>query len=74
MPALRPKAFHQLMSSEAKSCVCKKQIHQDVFNFKPLILAKNLLSEYITYNNTSSSEKVVWSESGEKSAQIKRRL
>ncbi len=28
----------------------------------------------IIHNNTSSSEKVVWSESGEKSAQIKKRL
>ncbi len=26
------------------------------------------------HNNSSSSEKVVWSESGEKSAQIKQRL
>ncbi len=30
--------------------------------------------ESIIHNNASSSEKVVWSESGEKSAQIKHRL
>ncbi len=39
------------------------------FNFKPL-----LKYESIIHNNASSSEKVFWSESGEKSAQIKQRL
>ncbi len=39
------------------------------FYFKPAKMAKIRV-----HNNTSSSEKVVWSESGENSAQIKQRL
>ncbi len=37
--------FHRIMSCEAKSCVCNKQIHHwDIFNFKPLLPAKIPLS------------------------------
>ncbi len=51
-----------------KLCVCNKIIHQEVLNFK------QLKYESIIHNTTSSIEKVIWSESGEKSAQIKHRL
>ncbi len=47
---------------EAKSCVFVRNKH-----FEPLYLVLSL-------NVTSSSKKVFWSESGEKSAQIKHRL
>ncbi len=46
--------------------LCKKQIHQGISN-----LRFQLKYESIIHNNAPSSDKVVWSESGEKSAQIK---
>ncbi len=55
---------HQIKSSEMLG-ICKKQIHQDVFNLKPLFLK--------IHNIAFSSEKVVLYESGEKYAQIKYR-
>ncbi len=58
-PVIHTTPVHQLTSCEAKICVCEKQM-------LPLI---TFLASSI--HNTFSSEKDVWSESGEKYAQIK---
>ncbi len=60
---------HQLTSWEVKSCIfVRNKSIEAVSNYFCLKY------ESIDHNNTSSIEKVVWSESGEKSAQIKHRL
>ncbi len=59
---------HQLTSWEVKSCIfVRNKSIEAVSNYFCLKY------ESIDHNNTSSIEKVVWSESGEKSAQIKHR-
>ncbi len=65
---------HQLTSWEVKSCMF---IKMNKFIIKMLLTSNCCLQlkyESIIHNNTSSSEKVIWSESEEKSAQIKHRL
>ncbi len=61
---------HQLMSWEDKSCVFVRN-KSIIKIFLTLNHCFQLKYESIIHNNISSSEKVVWSESGEKSAQIK---
>ncbi len=67
------------MSCEAKSSVFKKQIHHyNVFKLNVLctmyFMYYVLKYKSITQNNTSSSEKVFWSESGETSAAFTKQL
>ncbi len=59
---------HQLTSGENKSCVF---VQNKYIKFNCELLPKY---ESIIHNNASSSEEVILSESGEKSAQIKHRL
>ncbi len=61
---------HQLTSGEDKSCtfIRNKSI---IKTFLTSNCRFQLKYESIIHNNASSSEKVFWSESGEKSAQIK---
>ncbi len=64
---------HQLTSWEYKSCmfVRNKSINKVLLTSNSGFQPKY---DSIIHNNASSSEKVVWFESGEKSAQIKHRL